>query len=161
MPQSIEHIRLWYQTAAKEKESAHEFWDHLQEYEGPDGVMMAYKASARAFLASHTWNPLEKLKLLRESMRIFRQAVELQTEHIEIRFLRFAIQTYVPGLFNETDHLDEDKNLVIAGLPHFDTYQLSHPQAISMLEFLMNSGRLSRREKARLTKSMAPHSTDA
>ncbi|MEM7654711.1 MAG: hypothetical protein AAF399_01170 [Bacteroidota bacterium] len=142
MPKSVAKIRDWYQEAVKDGEEAEDLFRHLRSYEGPDGVLVAYKASARAFLAQHTWNPLQKLKLLRESMKIFRQAVLLAPKNIEIRFLRLAIQHYIPEILSESEEIPEDLDLVVAGLPAYPDFQLTEAQAISMFRFLADSKRV-------------------
>lgn len=143
MPKSLAKIRDWYQEAVKDEEEAEDLFRHLKSYEGPDGVLVAYKASARAFLSQHTWNPLQKLKLLRESMRIFRQAARLAPENIEIRFLRLAIQHYIPEILDESDEIPEDLELVVDGLPRYRDFHLTEPQAISMYQFIADSKRVA------------------
>ncbi|MCI4670870.1 MAG: hypothetical protein MRZ79_22230 [Bacteroidia bacterium] len=146
MPQTLDQLRAAYQKAVDHPHRAGRLWEELKKYRGDQGVVLAYKASALALKAKHDWNPYNKLNWLNESMNIFREAVKLDSQNIEIRFLRFAIQHYSPEFLNHSQHIDEDKMVILTNFGKYETYELQKDHLKSFFEFFEESKRFSNDE---------------
>ncbi|MEM6342759.1 MAG: hypothetical protein AAF927_02730 [Bacteroidota bacterium] len=147
---TLGELRQQYQLAVKQEEAAIALWQALENYDGPDAVTLAYKASARSLMAQHLWNPLEKLSQAKESMRLFRKAVRLDPKNLEVRFLRFAIQHSVPAILDIADERREDKAILIDRLGEYANYALSYEHVLSFLDFFKETGRFKRQELEKL-----------
>ncbi len=146
---TLEALRSRYQAAVSDAPAAKALWESLQDA-ATEAMELAYRASARALMARHAFNPFDKLAFLKEANRDFRRAVRLDAENIEIRFLRFAIQHYVPAFVGESENLKEDQDQLLANFERFREFDLSLGQARQFWEFFEQSGRFSATELRKL-----------
>ncbi|MDX1908579.1 MAG: hypothetical protein SF053_16195 [Bacteroidia bacterium] len=136
-------LRAAYREAIGDAEAARQLYEHLHTYQGEAGIVHAYLASAQALMARHDWNPYQKLRLVRASMSTFRHAVSLDPLNPEIRFLRFAIQHYLPDFLDENHDLAADKTILLGQLPHAARYGLGPEEVAVFRAFLVESRRLT------------------
>ncbi|MEM9932403.1 MAG: hypothetical protein AAF824_02270 [Bacteroidota bacterium] len=149
MPE-LPQIRTLYQESVTSEHKARKLWTTLSRYKGKDAVMIAYKASARALLANHDWNPYHKLQYLKEAMEWFKLAVKGSPPNIEIRFLRFAVQHHMPAFLGLSAPIERDKQIILTNISHFSRFQLSHEEAHRIAEFVWTSGRCTKDEEISL-----------
>lgn len=130
-PDAYKHSVLlsYYQKSAKDEALADDFHDLMEKYKGKDPLKLGYKAVSNAVMAKHTWSPYAKLKYLRTSGQIFEQAVALDKQDPEVRFLRYSIEFFVPRYLNMSGHLIEDKKIFLAAM-------LRHPKSGMHVESL-------------------------
>lgn len=147
---TLGELRQQYQLAVEDESAAIAMWKALEDYEGPDAVSLAYKASARSLMAQHLWNPIEKLSQAKESMRLFRKAVRLDAQNLEVRFLRFAIQHSIPSILDIDDERQEDKAILLERLGEYADYALTYEHVLSFIDFFKESGRFKRQELEQL-----------
>lgn len=150
MTRTVEELRKAYQESIQHAHKAYAFWDEMNKYQGTQGIFLAYKATALALKARHDWNPYNKLNWLNEAMNIFREAVNEEPQNIEIRFLRFAIQHYVPDFLNQSQHLSEDKAVILDKLGKYQDFSLSLDHLGKFYEFFAESKRFSREELTKI-----------
>ena len=146
---TLEALRSRYQTAVNDAAAARSLWEALQDT-AESAIEIAYRASARALMARHAFNPFDKLAFLKEANRDFRRAVRLDAENLEIRFLRFAIQHYIPAFVGESENLEEDKTKLLANFARFREFDLSPEQARQFWEFFGQTGRFSAVELSKM-----------
>ena len=119
----------FYQKSAKNESLADDFHALMEKYKGKDPLKLGYKAVSNAVMAKHTWSPYAKLKYLRTSGQIFEQAVALDKQDPEVRFLRYSIEFFVPRYLNMSGHLQEDKKIFLSAM-------LRHPRSGMPVESL-------------------------
>lgn len=144
---NISELRGQYVKASKEEAAAKHFHKKMSAYEDNDPVVLAYKAASEAVMAKYVWNPYSKLKQLKAANAIFEDAVALDKDNAEIRFLRFTVEHYVPRYLNLSAHVEEDKKLIIDSLKAYPDSNLSKPLARSMRDFLLSKDHCSEEEK--------------
>ncbi|MEL6134636.1 MAG: hypothetical protein AAFR59_14845, partial [Bacteroidota bacterium] len=71
--QDLAQIRFLYREGVNHEEPARQLWEMMERYEGNEGIMWAYKASARALMANYDWNPVQQLWYINECMKWFRK----------------------------------------------------------------------------------------
>lgn len=147
---TLGELRQKYQLAVEDEAAAIALWQALEDYEGPDAVSLAYRASARSLMAQHLWNPLEKLSQAKESMKLFRKAVRLDPQNLEVRFLRFAIQHSIPSILDIDDERQEDKTILLERLGDYSDHSLTYEHVLSFLDFFKETGRFKRQELEQL-----------
>ena len=151
---SLEELRKQYEQAVIEEEAAEDLWEWLENYEGTDGATLAYKASARALMARYSWNPYNKLSYLKESMKVFSKATKADPDNIEIRFLRFAIQHYIPSFLELSEEIHEDKKVMMENLSKYVDFSLQRAHVEAFVRFFEESGRFNPQELESMKKKL-------
>lgn len=147
-------LRTQFLEASKDSKAGRAFHELMNDYEDSHPVVLAYKAVSEAIMAKHVWNPYLKMKHLQRSSDIFEQAVNLDQENPEIRFLRFTVEHYVPRYLNMSRNLEEDKSQIIAGLQRHPKSGLSADMARNIRDFMLTKDHCTEEEKKQL-KSIA------
>ena len=143
---SLDELRKQYEKAVVKEEEAELMWTWLEDYEGTQGEILAYKASSRALMARYSWNPYNKLSYLKESMKFFRKAVKVDAENIEIRFLRFAIQHYIPSFLDLSEEIHEDKEVMMRNFSRYADFHLQKSHVEAFVRFFEESNRFEPEE---------------
>ncbi|AKD05270.1 hypothetical protein POKO110462_14555 [Pontibacter korlensis] len=144
---SLPKLRTEYLQASKSKDAAERFNKKMGDYGERDPVVLAYKAASEAVMAKYVWNPYSKLKQIRTAAAIFEEAVKLDHDHPEIRFLRFTVEHYVPRYLNLSQHIEEDKRVMISSLKAHPDSGISTELARTMRDFLLTKDHCTEAEK--------------
>ncbi len=107
---SIDSIRTWYALSVEDEDKAESMTEFLTEIKNKSAIEFAYLASAQALLGHHAYNPYNKLYWVKTASPNFDKAVKLEPNNPEIRFLRFAVEHYVPSFLGYSEHVEKDLN---------------------------------------------------
>ncbi|WP_148041353.1 hypothetical protein [Rufibacter immobilis] len=140
----------YYQTAAKDEKVAEEFHGLMEKYRGKDPLKLGYKAVSNAIMAKHVWSPYTKLKFLRTSSEVFEQAVALDTQDPEVRFLRFTIENSIPRYLNMSGHLAEDKKVFMAAILRYPRSNMPVESIKIMRDYLLRKDLVTGEERHRV-----------
>lgn len=111
-------LRHYYEQAAADKQAGEKFYKLLQDYTGQDALVLGYKAASEAIKARDA-SMLSKLTYVQQAAKTFEQAVALDGDNAEIRFLRFSVESNLPAFLGLSKHVDEDKAFLLdAALQH-------------------------------------------
>lgn len=111
-------LRRHYEQAAADKQGGEKFYNLLRDYAGQDALVLAYKAASEAIKARDA-SMLNKLTYVQQAAKTFDQAVSLDSDNAEIRFLRFSVESNLPPFLGLSKHVDEDKAFLLqAALQH-------------------------------------------
>lgn len=146
---SLDEIRLLYQEAESGKAAAEELEELLEPYNEDAPVLLAYKASGTMFMAKHVINPFSKMSYFKKGKELFQRAVDADQEELEIRFLRFAVQSTAPGFLGYNKHIRKDKTFLLNELPEIKDRNLK----TLILPFLQNSDQLTETEKKQISRT--------
>jgi len=149
-PYNLPVLRKTYLEASKEEDASKAFYKLMSAYKKQHPVVLAYKGASEATMAKHIWNPYLKLQHVKSALDQFEEAVALDNKNAEIRFLRFTVEHYIPRYLNLSEHLEEDKRIVIDALKQFPESGLSKDLAQTMHRFLLSKDHLTEEEKAEL-----------
>lgn len=72
-------------------------------------IMIGYKGTLEALKAKHAWNPYNKIKYVSKSLKTMQQAINADSQNMEIRFMRFSIEHYTPSFLGFSKNLEEDR----------------------------------------------------
>lgn len=75
-------------------------------------LLLAYRGVARASMAECAFFPLTKLSYFNEGKAELEDAIKRDPDNVEIRFIRFAMQTNIPSLLMYDD-IVEDKTFIL------------------------------------------------
>lgn len=146
----LNELRESYLEASKNAKASKQFHKLMLSYNKQHPVVLAYKGASEAAMAKHVWNPYSKLKHVNNALSWFEQAVELDKKNAEIRFLRFTVEHYVPRYLNLSQHLEEDKRVVIAALKKHPDSGLPTDLAQTIHKFMLTKDHLTEEEKVEL-----------
>lgn len=106
----IEDIRLLFHKAGSSQKVCVELIDLLEPYNDKNNALfLGYKASATMLMAKHLINPFSKLSYFKKGKVMLEKAIQFDQNNVELRFLRYTIQTNVPSFLNYSENKDNDK----------------------------------------------------
>ena len=149
----LQSLRDLYAQAVEVEEKNKELTVLIESLPASNVMVLAYKGSNTALRAKYAINPYVKWNLLKESFTYFDATVKKDAENIEIRFLRFAVESIIPAFLNMSKHIGEDKELIFRKINTF--YQAEQQLTEDYIEFLLKSSHLTPSEKERLKKIRA------
>ena len=109
-------------------------------------VIKAYEGVAEALLAKTVWNPFTKISYLRTSRDKLNEAILNSPGNIEIRFLRFSTQYYLPSILGFSDDLQEDKEAIMNNLEFLNQNDLEDELLQFIIQFMEESNLCSNEE---------------
>lgn len=113
----IQEIKHLFQASAKSKASANQLLKLLSTVdESSSPLLISYKGAAEMMQAKYVFSPISKLKRFNTGKNLIETAVKKAPDNLEIRFLRFAIQTNLPAFLGYNEHIPLDKKYILANL---------------------------------------------
>ncbi|WP_207424118.1 hypothetical protein [Desertivirga brevis] len=109
----LQGIRVEFYKAVNDASTANSLYKKLKGIEKKDALLLAYLGSTEAVKAKHAFNPYNKLSLLKSGSKKLEQAVGEEPASLEIRFLRFSLEHYLPAFLGASKHLDEDRKQIV------------------------------------------------
>jgi len=119
-----------------------------------DAVLMAYYGAATAAAPACISSPAKKISYFRRGKQLIAEAVRLQPDNFEIRFLRFATQSKTPSFLGYDQHIAEDKRYLLANLENGRKTVANSRIFAKMTDFLATSDRLTKAEQVSVQKTI-------
>ncbi|TKB95707.1 hypothetical protein [Pedobacter cryophilus] len=157
MAYDMKKIREDYIAAISNSEKADKLCSELTAIKNPDALILAYLGSAQAIKAKHAWNPVNKMSYLKQGFKTIDKAIAKDPNHLEVRFLRFSLQYYVPTFLGYSKNIDTDKDKIIDLLKKKEVASLKLDKKIlkDMVNFMIDSKKCDEQEIAILRKALA------
>lgn len=110
-------LRKLYYRAAVESSASTSLSKELKSV-GPDSapILLCYKGAAFMMEAKYAFNPITKLSRFSKGKKAIEEAIAKEPSNMEMRFIRFSIQTNLPGFLGYQGHIDSDKKKLLAGV---------------------------------------------
>jgi hypothetical protein len=134
---TIKDVRLMLHQATSNEEVCNKLINILLPYnETNNPLLSGYRGGATMILAKHAFNPFSKLSHFKKGKGILESAIKSDDSNIELRFLRYTIQTSVPNFLNYSNEKKTDKIFLtkaVSGLKDqelkkiINAYLLKHP----------------------------------
>jgi len=107
-------IRSLYRNAAKIKQDALELNSMmLQVHSSAIPLLICYKGANEMIQAKYALNPFRKFDKFNKGKKLIKIAFSLDTLNLEMRFIRYSIQSNLPAFLNYNDELDADKRFLV------------------------------------------------
>ncbi len=148
----IDLLRKEYLKAVDDEKSVTFLLATLTKFDSPDALVIAYQACLETLKAKQVWNPLEKLALAKQSQATFSKAIDLNPNHLEIRFLRYSIQLSLPSYLYLSKDLTEDKVLIMKLIQEIKTTDLGKENLARITHFMLTNGQCTPAEKEIIKK---------
>ncbi len=113
---SIDEIRKNYIKAVENQSITEEMLEELSAGEPQSALFLAYRGAFEGLMAKHVFNPYKKLSYLGKSNKTLEKAVSLKPKSVEIRFLRFSMQHYLPEFLGQSKELTVDRLAILQNI---------------------------------------------
>ena len=145
------NLRRHYEQAAADKAAGEKFYKLLADYKERDALVLGYKGAAEAIRARDA-SMFNKLSYVQDAARTFEQAVGLDPQNPEIRFLRFSVESNLPAFLGLSKHVDEDKEMLLNAALRHPNSGLDPEAFRTVRSFLVDRGHVSDEQAQRLGK---------
>ncbi len=103
-------VRKMYQEAAMNEKACQKLLFSLNSFDENNNPLLAgYKAGAKMMMARYAFNPFSKLSYFSSGRRLLEKSIQKDSKNLELRFIRFAIQTYAPKFLGYHHAIIEDR----------------------------------------------------
>lgn len=153
----LRQLRQRYYAAVASSSVTEKLYAELKKQQRPSPVILAYVGSLEALKAKHALNPYYKIQYLKEADQTMRQAVKADPKNVEIRFLRYSYQYYVPEFLGYSEEKREDVAVIVAQLNAGNFKKQDKELVKNMLGFLEETKAVSVAELAKLNAILAQH----
>ena len=115
---TITEVRKVYPQAVDDEEACKSLYDKFESDKTKlSPLMMGYKGSIYALMSKHSGNPFSKMSYFNDGKKLLEGAIDQDSANAELRFLRITMQVNLPSFLMYNENIEEDKVLLIAGLP--------------------------------------------
>lgn len=143
---TISTLRKLYLDAAVKKESLDQLKSVLDKTTDNDPVLNGYRGCSLMIEANYLINPISKLNYFNKGKEILEKAIKASEDNVELRFLRFTIQSECPSILGYSDDLKSDKEFLIKKTMAITDNTLKK----NIISFLKSSNKLTEVEKKKL-----------
>ena len=126
-------LRKQLENARYNEKAAEDLLAYFESYQPESALHIAFKATTYAVMCIHDNNIFRRLKLCKEAVSLADRAVSIDKDNLEVRFVRYAIQSEIPGILGMSDNLKEDIQFLKT---HFNQKQFSNIPFGSLEEML-------------------------
>jgi hypothetical protein len=123
------------------------FSDDIEKY---SAIVLSYHGGVEALKSKHAFNPYTKLSYLISSLGVLENAVNKDPEDLEIRFMRFSILHHIPSIIGYGKEREDDLNKIFSLLIEQNHSQLNYDIQRGIIQFMLDSERLSSKQFKRL-----------
>ena len=110
---SLEELRANYHKAVQDKVLCKKMINELEKSKTKSATYLAYLGGFQGIWASHVFNPIKKIQSFKEGKKNIEDAINKDSENIEIRFIRLSIQKNAPSFLGYNNDIEEDRNFII------------------------------------------------
>lgn len=115
----------------------------LEDADEPE--LKGYQAMYTFMMAKHALDPFSKWHYFNKGKKILENVIAQHPKNIELKFLRFMIQTHIPSLLGYNNNIQNDKKEIILALKNKKITDIDLAERIK--QSLKNSSYLTNDEK--------------
>jgi hypothetical protein len=113
-------------------------------------IARAYRASLEGLIGKHDWRLSEKFGRVNAALALYKDLAEEQPSSLEIRFMRYALYSQLPGLFGVGRQVKPDLEALFLLFERTGDDKVPLGQQLDMIDWLRRDGGLSSAERKRL-----------
>ncbi|MBA3680083.1 MAG: hypothetical protein H0W73_02685 [Bacteroidetes bacterium] len=142
-------LRDLYYKASTNRAQAEVFFNTISSFSAIDkSLIEGYKGMSFMIKANFDFNPYYKLSYFVKGKGFLDDAITGDPENIELRFLRFCVQTNAPGFLGYSGKITEDKIVIKKYYPTLEDVDLKK----RIKDYMINSKSCSKEEKLIFSK---------
>ncbi|MBB6271316.1 hypothetical protein HDF26_001743 [Pedobacter cryoconitis] len=148
LPATAELRSLYYQ-AASSKTAADELQKLLLMVDGNSRqLLICYKGASEMIQAKYVLSPFTKFRKFKKGKYFIESAIASEPENLEMRFLRYTIQTNLPSFLGYNNWITADKKML---LERIDNIHDKHLKQL-VINYLMTSKYTTDKERNNIRK---------
>lgn len=141
----IAEVRSLYYRAATDRNAMDKFMQATANMENTQSpVVLCYRGMAHMLRANYSYNPYCKLSCFNKGKALIEQAVSKDPMNVEIRFLRFCVQTNAPFFLGYHYTIKQDKEMILKSWGRLEDTDLK----IKIKDYLLGSKYCNTGERA-------------
>ncbi|WP_316798666.1 hypothetical protein [Pedobacter frigidisoli] len=109
-------------------------------------LVNGYCGTLEALKAKHAWNPYNKIKYVKQSLKTMQKAIDMDAENLELRFMRFSIEHFTPGFLGFSKELTVDRKEIIKHYQNRNFGVANEELIKNVARFMIDSKRCSAAE---------------
>lgn len=154
---SANDLRESFYKAADDKQAAQQLYDSLATIdESSQPLQLGYKGMACFMICHHALNPYTKIKFFLLGKTKLEKALELDPENLELRYLRFTVQTNAPEFLGYTRNVLEDKAFILNSLKNAPGENLDEDLRKRIVAYMRNTKYCTARERSEVESYATP-----
>ncbi len=131
---AIKEVRIMLHKATSNEQACTKMIGLLEPFNETNyPLLFGYRGGATMLMAKHAFNPFSKLSYFKKGKLMLESAIKADHTNVELRFLRYTIQTNVPGFLNYKSDKNLDKTFISQSLPKLKDQELKK----IIIEFLL------------------------
>ncbi len=134
---------LYYQASTDKKASEKFAMATSSALDIDKNTLAGYSGMSWMIKANHAFNPYNKLSYFFKGKDLLNGAIEADPKNVELRFLRYCVQTNAPGFLAYSGNISSDKNVIITGYSAITDIDLKK----RIKEYMLNSKDCTATEK--------------
>jgi hypothetical protein len=148
----IKTIRNEFNMAINDEQKANQLFQQLSKLNPVAGsIEYAYLGATEALLAKHTFNPFSKLNYVNKATEKLNKAIAINGNNIEMRYMRFSVESGMPSYLGYSKHVSEDRKIIIEGLSAIKAGNENAAMYKYFAESILNSSFCNNAEKKLLS----------
>ncbi len=112
----VNFLRAEYYKCVSDADRTRILQDKLIALKSNRPLVIGFIGALEALKAKHAWNPYKKMDHLSKAVATLDKAIKADPGNIEIRFLRYTVEYFVPAFLGYSKHVNEDKQVIIANI---------------------------------------------
>lgn len=114
---SLSEIRVKFHNSTTNEKECKDLIALLSPYnEKNNPLLFGYRGGATMIMAKYVFNPFSKLSYFKKGRDMIEKAIQKDKNNVELRFLRYTIQTNVPSFLGYNDHIKSDRLFLSASI---------------------------------------------
>lgn len=111
--QNLEQIRSEYPSAESSEQITQRLDEDLTNVPSEKTILMAYKGAIKTLQAKFAKKVRDKKEFFKEGVALIENAIQTDSENIELRYIRLTVQENAPRIVGYRDSIEEDKEFII------------------------------------------------
>lgn len=122
---AISDVRIMFHNAASGEDSCKDLIRLLEPFnEIKNPLLLGYRGSSTILMAKHVINPYSKLSYFKKGKGMLEKAIQSDPKNIELRFLRYTIQTNIPAFLSYNSQIENDRRFLTQSLSRMSDNEL-------------------------------------
>ncbi|RZL34767.1 MAG: hypothetical protein EOO96_08695 [Pedobacter sp.] len=143
----VSALRKLYYEAAENKTAVKKLSALLAKVnDNSDAILIGYRGATEMMEAKYAFNPVTKLSRFNKGKNYLEKAIKKEPKQVELRFIRFSIQTNLPSFLGYNDHIKIDKDALINSVVKIEDKQLKN----NIIDYLIISKHCNQEEIKKL-----------
>ncbi len=106
----VKDIRLKFHQATTSEGMCKSLIKQLEPYNARNNpLFLGYKGGATMLMAKYVFNPISKFSYFKKGKNMLEEAIKADGINVELRFLRYSVQTNVPSFLGYSSEIKADE----------------------------------------------------